>query len=57
MSDLSTKPCPECGGRMLEIIRQDNPKERKGWHCMDGHFDKAVGRERIVYVRNKCKEK
>ena len=48
MSDLSEKRCEKCGGRMLEIIRQDSPKERQGWHCMAGHFDKATGRERIV---------
>jgi len=55
MSDLSTKPCPECGCRMIEIIRQDSPKERQGWHCMAGHFDKATGRERIVVKASEVK--
>jgi hypothetical protein len=46
MSDLSTKPCPECGGLSIEWVHN---LIRWGWHCVCcGHFDKSVGRERIV---------
>ena len=52
MSDLSTKPCPECGGKAIEWVpEQIDPNRRDGWTCPwpgCGHFDKSVGRERIV---------
>ena len=49
MNNLSTKPC-YCGGTMIEWRPvQVDPRRRDGWHCVRcGHFDKSIGRERIV---------
>jgi len=49
MSDLSEKPCPECGGRAIEWLSMSNPKVRHGWHCVAcGYYDQATGRERLL---------
>jgi uncharacterized Zn finger protein len=56
VTDLSEKRCPSCGGNAIEIIRRENPKERKGWHCMNcGNYDNAIGRERIIAKTDEVK--
>ena len=47
MSELKTKPCPECKkGEAIELVKES---VRLGWHCVScGYWDKATGRERLV---------
>ncbi len=52
MTDLTQKPCPKCGEPAGQIINAAE-QVRRGWWCTAcGHFDDAVGRERIVEKRD-----
>lgn len=49
--NLESIPCPACGATAKEVIFAEG-NVRVGWYCPCGHFEKAVGRERLITVRN-----